>query len=326
LEKFIYPKGARILNSKRSESIVKDYVSYLAGEKGFSENTIDAYEGDIKQFRDFLDAQDRRIDEVREEDITSYVQHLGKPGIASTTLSRKISSLKSFFKFLIEEQIVNEDPTVIIDPPHIVRKLPSVLETNEVERILEQPDLDDPLGLRDRAALELLYACGLRISELLSLKIENIDFNEGFLICYGKGEKERVIPIGKYAMDFTIRYLAKGRSALDCGKANGILFLSRRGNKMSRMGFWKRFRSYCMRAGIPKKVTPHTFRHSFATHLLEGGADLRVVQTLLGHNDISTTQIYTHITKDYLRRVIHDYHPRGRKRESRVATRESVRK
>ncbi len=316
--RYIYLKEVRFLNSKRSESIIKAYVSYLAGEKGFSTNTIDAYEGDIKQFLCFLAPRENRIEEVHEIDITQYVQYLGKPGIASTTLSRKISSLKSFFRFLIEEQIVNEDPTVIIEPPHIVRKLPSVLETDEIERILMQPNIDEPLGLRDRAALELLYACGLRISELLSLKIENIDFNEGFLICYGKGEKERVIPIGTYAIDFITLYLANVRYTLDCGRADGILFLSKRGNKISRMGFWKRFKAYCVRAGISKKVTPHTFRHSFATHLLEGGADLRVVQTLLGHNDISTTQIYTHITKDYLKRVIHDYHPRGKKRSSNV--------
>lgn len=304
------------MNAKGSNGIVRSYVTYLAGEKGFSANTIDAYEGDIRQFMDFLASQEKRIDQLQESDITRYVQYLGEPGIASTTLSRKISSLKSFFRFLIEEQIVGEDPTVVIEPPHIVRKLPSVLEAEEIERILNQPDLGEPLGLRDRAALELLYACGLRISELLSLKIENVDFNEGFLICYGKGGKERVIPIGKYALDFTMLYLAKVRSTLDTGKADGVLFLSKRGNRISRMGFWKRFKAYCTKAGISKKVTPHTFRHSFATHLLEGGADLRVVQTLLGHNDISTTQIYTHITKDYLKRVIHDYHPRGRRRNS----------
>jgi integrase/recombinase XerD len=316
LERYIYPKEERFLNSRQPEVIIKAYVAYLAGEKGFSVNTIDAYEGDIRQFMDFLSSTDKQIHEVREIDITHYVQYLGKPGIASTTLSRKISSLKSFFRFLIEEQIASEDPTVIIEPPHIVRKLPSVLETDEIEQILKQPDLEEPLGLRDRAALELLYACGLRISELLSLKIENIDFNEGFLICYGKGEKERVVPIGKYAMEFIMLYLANVRATLDSGKADGILFLSKRGNQISRMGFWKRFKTYCMRAGISKKVTPHTFRHSFATHLLEGGADLRVVQTLLGHNDISTTQIYTHITKDYLKRVIKNYHPRGKARKN----------
>jgi integrase/recombinase XerD len=306
------------------ERTVKEYVTYLAGEKGFASNTIDAYEGDIRQFLDFLAAQTKTLEDVHDKDITDFVRHLGKPGIASTTISRKISSLKSFFRFLIEEQLIEEDPTVVIEPPHITRKLPSVLEAGEIERILDQPDVNEPLGLRDRAALELLYACGLRISELLSLKIENIDFREGFLICYGKGEKERVIPIGKYAMDYITRYLAKVRSLLDSGRADGILFLSKRGNKMSRMGFWKRFKSYCAKAGISRKVTPHTFRHSFATHLLEGGADLRVVQTLLGHNDISTTQIYTHITKDYLKRVIRDYHPRGKKRNQHVDMRNSV--
>lgn len=301
------------MSFRQPESILKIYVSYLAGEKGFSLNTIDAYEGDIKQFMAFLVSRHKQVDAASERDITDYLQFLTKPQIASTTLARKISSLKSFFRFLIEEQVISEDPTAIIEPPHIVRKLPSVLEAEEIERILSQPDLDDPLGVRDRAALELLYACGLRISELLSLKIENIDFNEGFLICYGKGEKERVIPIGKYAMDYIMLYLSSARGVLDSGKAKGVLFLSKRGNRISRMGFWKRFKTYCMKAGISKRVTPHTFRHSFATHLLEGGADLRVVQSLLGHNDISTTQIYTHITKDYLKRVIRDYHPRGKK-------------
>ncbi len=320
----IYRNGGRFLNSKQPESVLKVYTSYLAGEKGFSLNTIDAYEGDIRQFMGFLASQRKQIETVYEEDITHYLQFLSKPGIASTTLARKISSLKSFFRFLIEEQIVRDDPTAAIEPPHIVRKLPSVLEAEEIESILSQPDISDPLGLRDRAALELLYACGLRISELLSLKIENIDFNEGFLICYGKGEKERVIPIGKYAMDYVMMYLANARSELERGKAKGTLFLSKRGNRISRMGFWKRFKIYCAKAGISKKVTPHTFRHSFATHLLEGGADLRVVQMLLGHNDISTTQIYTHITKDYLKRVIRDYHPRGKKRENHAVVHHSA--
>ena len=301
------------MNSNNIETIEKSFVQYLAAEKGFATNTIDAYERDVKQFSRYIHSEKKELKSIRHTDITHYIQHISKPGIAPATLSRKISSLRNFFKFLIEEMVIEEDPMVVIEPPQIVRKLPSVLDVKEVEKILYQPDIDSPLGLRDRAALELLYACGLRISELLSLKIENIDFNEGFLICYGKGEKERVIPIGNCAIDFLTRYIARVRGTLEKGKTDGILFLSKRGKQMSRMGFWKRFREYTSKAGISKRVTPHTFRHSFATHLLEGGADLRVVQTLLGHNDISTTQIYTHITKEYLKKVITEFHPRGKR-------------
>lgn len=300
------------MNYDNIDRIVESYINYLAAARGFSPNTIDAYEGDIKQFKRFIISQRKTIRKVKRSDITGFIQYISKPGVANTTLSRKISSLKNFFKFLIEEGLIEEDPTLSVESPRIVRSLPSVLEIEEIEKILAQPNLANPLGIRDRAELELLYACGLRISELLELKVENIDFNEEFLICYGKGEKERVIPIGKYAMDFLTLYLAEVRGRLDKGESNGIVFLSKRGKRISRMGFWKRFKVYCRKAGILKKVTPHTFRHSFATHLLEGGADLRVVQTLLGHNDISTTQIYTHITKDYLKRVIRDFHPRGR--------------
>ncbi len=300
------------MNSDKIEEIIKSYVGYLAAVMGFSTNTIDAYVGDIKQFTKYLIAQSQEIKKIKNFDITHFIQYISQPGLTGTTLSRKISSLKNFFKFLLEEGLIKEDPTLLIESPHTVRRLPAVLEVEEIEQILKQPNLEDNLGIRDRAALELLYACGLRISELLDLKVENIDFNEGFLICYGKGEKERVIPVGKYAIDFLTLYLAKVRNKLDKGKANGTLFLSKRGKRISRMGFWKRFKEYCRKANISKKVTPHTFRHSFATHLLEGGADLRVVQTLLGHNDISTTQIYTHITKVYLKRVIRDFHPRGR--------------
>jgi integrase/recombinase XerD len=309
-----FQKEGISLNSERIEAIIDSYVSYLAGERGFTSNTIDAYERDIVQFTRFVKKEERKIEDINESDISHFIQSISKPGLAPTSLSRKISSLKNFFKFLLEERIIDRDPTRVIEAPRIERKLPEVLDINEIEKILEQPDIKEPLGLRDRAALELLYACGLRISELLDLKIENIDFNEGFLICYGKGNKERVIPIGKCALEFLTQYLGKGRRKLDKGKGNGILFLSIRGNRISRMGFWKRFREYCKKAGISKNVTPHTFRHSFATHLLEGGADLRVVQTLLGHNDISTTQIYTHVTKDYLKKVIRDFHPRGKRR------------
>jgi len=301
------------LNSDNIDRLVKSYTDYLAGDRGFSSNTINAYEGDINQFIRYITSRKKRITRVDELDITQFIKHISNPGLASTTLSRKLSSLKSFFRFLIEEDKIKEDPTTVLESPQIIRKLPSFLEIKEIVEILKQPDLSTPLGIRDRAALELLYACGLRISELLDLKIENIDFDEKFLICYGKGGKERVIPIGQYAINYLTLYLTKVRGKLDKGKSDGVLFLSNRGKRMSRMGFWKRFKGYCNRMGLEKKVTPHTFRHSFATHLLEGGADLRVVQTLLGHNDISTTQIYTHITKDYLRKVIRDFHPRGRK-------------
>ena len=309
------------LSFNGSEKIISSYISYLAGARGFSLNTVSAYESDIKQFVSFIHKRNKNIEQLGKLDISDYIHYISKPGIASTTLSRKISSLRNFFRFLMEEGLVKDDPTLALESPQIVRRLPSVLDVEEIERILEQPDINDPFGLRDRAELELLYACGLRISELLDLKIEDIDFNESFLICYGKGDKERIIPIGRYALDFLTLYIGKVRGKLDKGKADGIIFLNKRGGKISRMGFWKRFKNYCIKAGISKRVTPHTFRHSFATHLLEGGADLRVVQTLLGHNDISTTQIYTHITKDYLSKVISDYHPRGKLKRKEVLLR-----
>lgn len=301
------------MNSNGIMGVVGSYVGYLAGDRGFSFNTVDAYERDIKQFAEYIISESRELNKVQEVDIANYIQFVNQPALASATLSRKISSLKNFFRFLIEEGLIKEDPTTVIESPQIKRKLPSVLDVSEIEKILKEPDSKDILGIRDKAALELLYACGLRISELLNLKVENIDFNESFLICYGKGEKERIVPIGKYAVDSLNLYLAKARDVLDKGKSDGVLFLGKHGKRMSRMGFWKRFKRYCLKAGISKKVSPHTFRHSFATHLLEGGADLRVVQTLLGHNDISTTQIYTHITRDYLRKVIRDFHPRGKR-------------
>jgi integrase/recombinase XerD len=301
------------LNFSQNGNILKSYIDYLTAERGFSLNTIEAYENDIGHFLEYIDSRKKGIKNVVEDDISSFIKYISRMGYTTTTLSRKISSLRSFFKFLSEENILDKNPTYIIESPQVRRKLPSVLEVEEIEKILEQPDIENPIGLRDRTALELLYACGLRISELLNLKIEDIDFNEEFLICYGKGGKERVIPIGRCAMDFLTRFVAKDRKELDKGKSGGIIFLSSRGKKLSRMGFWKRFNDYCNKAGVSKRVTPHTFRHSFATHLLEGGADLRVVQTLLGHNDISTTQIYTHVTRDYLKKVIRDYHPRGRK-------------
>ncbi len=313
MEAFTFRKEEMFLNSNGIEKVVKSYVDYLAGERGFSFNTIDAYERDVRQFTKYVTSKSRKLDKVEEVDVVNFIQSVNQPGIASSTLSRKISSLRSFFRFLMGEGLIMEDPTTIIESPQIKRKLPNVLDVSEIEKILQQPERKETLGIRDKAALELLYACGLRISELLSLKVENIDFDESFLICYGKGEKERIVPIGNYAMDSLNLYLAKARSELDKGKSDGVLFLSKRGKKMSRMGFWKRFKRYCLKAGISKKITPHTFRHSFATHLLEGGADLRVVQTLLGHSDITTTQIYTHITKDYLQKIIRDFHPRGRK-------------
>lgn len=301
------------MNFRKNVSVPKSYIDYLTAERGFSLNTIEAYENDIGHFLEYIDSRNKKVREVVEEDISSFIKCINRIGYTTATLSRKISSLKSFFKFLSEENILDKNPTYVIETPQVRRKLPSFLEVEEIEKILEQPDTDSSIGLRDRTALELLYACGLRISELLSLKIEDIDFNEDFVICYGKGGKERIIPIGKCAMEFLTRFLAKERKKLDKGKSGGIIFLSSRGKRLSRMGFWKRFNIYCKKAGISKRVTPHTFRHSFATHLLEGGADLRVVQTLLGHNDISTTQIYTHVTRDYLKKVIRNYHPRGRK-------------
>lgn len=294
--------------------LLEQFLDYLSIEQNLSFNTIDSYRNDLKRYLEFVTSQKKYPDlnQVTSKDVSAFVQLLNSLGLSPKSISRNLSAIRTFHKYLMNEDILEDDPAENIDMPKLPKTLPSVLEIAEVEKILEQPDTLEHLGIRDRTMLELIYACGLRISELLSLKQNDIRTDAGFLRVFGKGSKERMVPVGEVAMNWILVYQEKVRPHL-LGKqtSDDVLFLNSRGKKLSRMGFWKILKRYTDMAGIKKEVTPHTFRHSFATHLLEGGADLRVVQELLGHSDISTTQIYTHIDREYLKEVHKTFHPRG---------------
>lgn len=291
---------------------IEQFLDHLSVEKNLSGNTIEAYRHDIERYTQYLARHGcAEITGVTQKHVSSFVQLLDALGLEAKSIARNLSAIRTFHKFLINEDVLESDPAETVALPKLPKILPPVLSIDEVLIILEQPDTLTFLGIRDRAMIELLYACGLRISELLSLKMSQLIPDAEIVRVFGKGSKERIVPVGKIALEWTERYLEKIRPQLiRSGHAADELFLNAKGKKMSRMGFWKILKKYVDLAGIDKEVTPHTFRHSFATHLLEGGADLRVVQELLGHADISTTQIYTHIDREYLKEVHRTYHPR----------------
>ncbi len=292
---------------------LNQYLNYLHFEKNLSDNSIFAYRTDLERYLAYLQAQKiSRPDQIQAKHIHRLIQVLSELGLAPSSLARNLSSIRTFHRFLFTEDIVKYDPTEHVEGPKLRRHLPSVLSFAEIEKIISQIDVRVPLGLRDRAMLELLYASGLRISELLTLPVREIYFKDGFLRVFGKGSKERLVPAAERALEWVSKYLDRGRPALDKYRnSEGITFLNVRGNPLSRMGFWKILRGYVQKSGIRKEIHPHTFRHSFATHLLEGGADLRAVQEMLGHADISTTQIYTHLDQSYLKQVYKEFHPRA---------------
>ncbi|MBL7961412.1 site-specific tyrosine recombinase XerD [bacterium] len=294
--------------------LLEQFLDYLSIEENLAGNTIDSYRNDLKRYLSFVtsDKKYSDVNQITSKDISAFIQLLNSIGLSAKSISRNLSAIRTFHKYLLKEDMLATDPADNIDLPKLPKSLPSVLEIAEVEKILEQPDTLNYLGIRDRAMIELLYACGLRISELLSLKQNDMRSDAGFLRVFGKGSKERMVPVGEVAMNWILVYQEKVRPHhLGKGASDDVLFLNAKGKKMSRMGFWKILKRYTEMAEIKKDVTPHTFRHSFATHLLEGGADLRVVQELLGHSDISTTQIYTHIDREYLKEVHKTFHPRG---------------
>jgi len=286
---------------------LENFRLYLLAERGLAKNSVEAYIRDIIQFFEYTDK-----DPVKTEtgDISRFLYSLKKSRLRPRSIARKLSSIRVFYKFLFSEGYIDHDPSELIETPSIPVYIPVVLEVYEIEKIIDAVDTSEPLGLRDLACIETLYGCGLRISELLSLRMEDVFLEDGFIRVIGKGGKERLVPLGGRAKKAILDYLEKGRPFFEKTK-NPLLFLSKRGKKISRMGFWKRLRKYVDMAGIKKHVTPHTFRHSFATHLLEGGADLRAVQLMLGHSDISTTQIYTHLSREYLKEIVRSFHPRG---------------
>ncbi|HHY03797.1 MAG TPA: site-specific tyrosine recombinase XerD [Thermoanaerobacterales bacterium] len=294
------------------EELLQSFLEFLFVERGLSNNTISSYKRDLKKFLSYL--RYKKIDDINKTNrtiIVSYLLLMQKEGKASSSISRACAAIKSFYHFLIRERLINEDPTINLESPKIEKRLPRVLSVKEVSNLLNQPDTTNPLGLRDRTMLELLYATGMRVSELLSITPEDVNLDMGFVRCLGKGSKERIIPIGTTAISFLKEYIQKARTKLLNKKNSKQLFLNHRGEKLSRQGFWKIIKRHAKNAGISKDITPHTIRHSFATHLLENGADLRSVQEMLGHADISTTQIYTHITRNKIKEVYDRTHPRA---------------
>lgn len=294
------------------DQLLESYLEFLTVERGLSENTIVSYKRDLKSYIGFLKLQ--KINDINYTNrtiIVSYLLLMQKKGKASSSISRACAAIKSFYHFLINEHLIEKDPTINLDTPKLEHRLPRVLTVEEVDELLNQPDILTPAGLRDKAMLELLYATGIRVSELIIIKVEDINLEMGFLRCFGKGSKERIVPVGSVALGYVSKYLDESRPNLLKGQDNHILFINHLGKGLTRQGFWKIIKKYAQKASIDKPITPHILRHSFATHLLENGADLRSVQEMLGHADISTTQIYTHITKNRIKEVYDRTHPRA---------------
>ena len=297
----------------RMEELLEKFLYHLSLERGLSPNTIDSYKRDLKRYIKHLQSlRIKSLDKIKTQYISKLILKLNKRGLSSSTISRNLSAIRSFHKYLIRENFSQKNPSEGVDSPRLWRKLPVVLNIEEIEKLLDQPEGADPLSVRDKAILEALYATGLRISELINLKRSNLLFEIGCVRILGKGNKERIVPIGEVAIDWVKRYLKEFRPDLinSKSKSGDYLFLNARGNRLTRMGVYKILRKYVNKAGIKKKVSPHTLRHSFATHLLEGGADLRAVQEMLGHADISTTQVYTQVDREYLKEVHRSFHPR----------------
>lgn len=287
------------------------FLNYARVEKGLAANSIVSYRRDLADFEGFLHRQAIGLKKVRREDIRGFLASLYQRGLSARSVARHLVSVRSVFRFLLREGKLNADPTAEIDAPRIGQSLPKYLTADEVETLLQQPEVTTPAGLRDRAMLELLYATGMRVSELIGLQWEDFEVNLGVVRCLGKGNKERLIPVGKSAMREVEAYVQRGRPGLAKKHNSPFLFLNRRGGKLSRVGFWKILGRYGRAAGFATALTPHVVRHSFATHLLERGADLRSIQLMLGHSDISTTQIYTHVLKERLKQVYQEHHPRA---------------
>ncbi len=288
------------------------FLNYLLVEKGLARNTLEAYSRDIGRYLDFLGHEGcTEPQEVRPLHVAAFIARLKETGLSPRSRARALSAVRMFHRFLVIENICPTNPTSIIEAPKTLRKLPAVLSGREVERLLAAPVGEEPAEVRDRAMLELLYATGLRVSELVELKVRDVNLTAGYLLALGKGSKERLVPMGDAARGAVAVYLESARGVLGREGRSDCLFLSRLGEGMSRQAFWNIIKKRALAAGIVRNISPHTLRHSFATHLLENGADLRSVQLMLGHADLSTTQIYTHVTRERLKKVHAEFHPRG---------------
>lgn len=278
-------------------------------EAGVSENTLAAYGSDLKIFFKWL--KKKPLQDVEESDIALFLENRYQQGIGSRSSARILSSLRRFFGYLYREGAIKNDPTILIDAPHVGRTLPDSLSESDVDLLLDAPEISNALGYRDKVMLELLYATGLRVSELINLKFEQVNFRQGYVRVTGKGNKERLVPVGEQAMDWMSQYMLTARKEILAERQCDFLFVTKRGSNMTRQAFWHIIKRYAKKAGINASMSPHTLRHAFATHLLNHGADLRVVQLLLGHSDLSTTQIYTHIAQERLKNLHEKFHPRG---------------
>jgi integrase/recombinase XerD len=288
------------------------FLNYLAVEKGLSRNTLDAYGRDLARYGEFLQQQGVAApDDVTPSMVLLFLASLKAQGLAPRSRARALVAMRTFHRFLLAEEHATVNPTTQVEAPKSLHRLPQTLSPAEVERLLAAPLGEEPRALRDRAMLEILYATGLRVTELVQLRVADLQLEVGYLSAIGKRSKQRIVPLGEVALDEVRRYLEFGRPLLVKEQASAILFLNRAGKGLTRQGFWKIIKRHATGAVIRKNITPHTLRHSFATHLLENGADLRSVQTMLGHADISTTQIYTHVTRERLKRIHEQHHPRG---------------
>jgi integrase/recombinase XerD len=294
------------------DELLDRFYNYLAVERRLAGNTLESYGNDLKKYFEFLKSRNTKSVLLSTRvDLLMFLNQERKRGISARSQARTLSCIKTFFKYLVQDGLLDKSPIHDVETPRQERKLPNILSVSEVEALIKSPDIATPLGLRDRALFELIYATGLRVSELMSLSLNSINLEAGYILVLGKGSKERVIPVGEEALKWVKLYTVESRHKLLAGKNSKYLFTNRSGARMSRQGFWKLIKKYCLKLGITKKISPHSLRHSFASHLLEGGADLRSVQTMLGHEDISTTQIYTHVARERLKSVHDKYHPRG---------------
>jgi integrase/recombinase XerD len=295
----------------KADILIRDFLHHLTVERGLAKNSLLAYGRDLAKFGRFLNGKGRGPRQVRQGEIDEFARRLGRDGLSAKSIARALNAVRMFYRFLVVEKVVSEDPTAAVRAPRTWKTLPRFLTLEEVDHLLEAPDPSSALGLRDAAMVELLYATGLRVSELVSLRARDLNLEGGYLRCLGKGSKERLVPLGRKAAQRLKAYLEAGRPGLLNASGQTALFLNSRGGRLSRQGFWKLLKKYGRAVGLRGRLSPHVLRHSFATHLLERGADLRSVQMMLGHADISTTQIYTHINRERLRKIYKEFHPRA---------------
>ena len=293
---------------------IKEYKHYLQLERGLAENSIEAYVGDVEKLSQYQTMGETAVGPMQttEQHLRDFLQYVGELGLSATSQARILSGLKGFFKYLAAENLIPDDPTQLVEGPRISRKLPDTLSVEEIDRLLAAIDHSTPEGTRNRAMLEVMYGSGLRVSELIELKVPNVYADLGFLRVTGKGNKERLVPAGREALKYLGIYMEQVRNHVPLQKDHeNYVFVNSRGRAMSRVWVFMVVKELAQRAGLHKNISPHTFRHSFATHLIEGGADLRAVQEMLGHESITTTEIYTHLDRDYLKQIMHDFHPRS---------------